>query len=319
MTIKEAILASLEHFNEPANAREVYEKIVALKLYHFEKGKTPYNTVQALLGTFIREGDERIKRTKVDKEFKYYLAKKEESIQFEEIHTLVDLYKNKNKPKSNQQTYHERDLHILLSTFLREKGIYAKTIFHEASSSKTGDQVWIHPDMIGIEFQNPPTDSTFELLKATNPGKSLRISSYELKKEIKSDNELKQSYFQAVSNSSWANFGYLVALNYNDNLLKEMERLNKSFGIGFIELNANPYSSKVKFQAAYRDLDYTTIDKLCVNPGFSQFIELIAKYISAPKAYIEPSRDSLENLCDPILANDQEIDAYCKKHHIPQD
>ena len=65
----------------------------------------------------------------------------------------------------------------------------------------------------------------------------------EIKKEINTDYELKKSYFQAVSNSSWANYGYLVALEISDNLKDEMERLNQSFGIGIIELKSNPYES----------------------------------------------------------------------------
>ena len=77
----------------------------------------------------------------------------------------------------------------------------------------------------------------------------------ELKREISSDNELKQAYFQAVSNSSWANYGYLVALEFSDDLLDEIERLNQSFGVGIIKLNANPYQSKVLFPAKYKNLD----------------------------------------------------------------
>ena len=35
-----------------------------------------------------------------------------------------------------------------------------------------------------------------------------------------------------------------------DNLLEEMSRLNQSFGIGIIELNANPFQSKILFPAS---------------------------------------------------------------------
>lgn len=36
--------------------------------------------------------------------------------------------------------------------------------------------------------------------------------------------------------SSWANYGYLVALEISDSLKDEMQRLNQSFGISIIEL-----------------------------------------------------------------------------------
>jgi len=55
---------------------------------------------------------------------------------------------------------------------------------------------------------------------------TFKISSYELKREINSDAELKKAFFQAVSNSSWANYGYLVALEFSGTLKDEMERLN---------------------------------------------------------------------------------------------
>lgn len=43
--------------------------------------------------------------------------------------------------------------------------------------------------------------------------------------------------FQAVSNSSWANEGYLVVLQEIDSeVLSELRRLNQSFGIGVIKL-----------------------------------------------------------------------------------
>ncbi len=45
---------------------------------------------------------------------------------------------------------------------------------------------------------------------------------------------LKNIIFQAVSKSSWANYGYLVALGNSDNLQDEMQRLHESFGIGII-------------------------------------------------------------------------------------
>ncbi len=51
---------------------------------------------------------------------------------------------------------------------------------------------------------------------------------------------LREYYFQAVSNSSWANEGYIVALDIDedDSFFAELKRLNNAFGIGVIKLNA---------------------------------------------------------------------------------
>ena len=144
------------------------------------------------------------------------------------------------------------------------------------------------------------------------------MSSYELKKEINSDSELKKAYFQAVSNSSWANYGYLVAFEFSDNLYEEMERLNQSFGIGIIELNANPYQSKILFPASYRDLDFKTIDKLCkMNNEFENFIVQVEKLMTASEKYLMGAEKELDEFCDTYFANDTEVENYCTENHIP--
>ncbi|OAV75653.1 hypothetical protein Barb7_00703 [Bacteroidales bacterium Barb7] len=153
--------------------------------------------------------------------------------------------------KDEKKTYGERDLHKLLSTYLKSTGVYSKTIFHELSNSKDNNQIWTHPDMVGIKFLNLQTKVSQNFLKYINRIDTFKLHSYELKREINNDSELKKAFFQAVSNSSWANYGYLVAFDFSESLTEEMERLNQSFGIGFIELNANPYQSKILFSAKY--------------------------------------------------------------------
>ncbi|WP_308603955.1 hypothetical protein [uncultured Fibrobacter sp.] len=86
-----------------------------------------------------------------------------------------------------------------------------------------------------------------------------------MKKEIKWSN-LKECYFQAVSNSSWANEGYLVALKYETEpeFMEEMRRLNNAFGIGFIRLDSdNIDESEILFPATTRNfVDWDTLNRL---------------------------------------------------------
>lgn len=102
--------------------------------------------------------------------------------------------------------------------------------------------------------------------------------SFELKRELNFSN-LRESFFQAVSNSSWANEGYLVAaeINATDDFLDELKRLSTSFGIGVIQLNlTDPDSSELLFPARSKDmLDWDTINKLTINPDFEEFIKRI--------------------------------------------
>ena len=167
-------------------------------------------------------------------------------------------------------------------------------------------------------FLNLQTKASQNFLKSINRVDTFKLSSYELKREINSDSELKKAYFQAVSNSSWANYGFLVAFEFSDNLYEEMARLNQSFGIGVIELNANPYQSKVLFPAVYRDLDFKTIDKLCkINNEFERFIEQTEKLLTASEKYITGAEKELDEFCDTYFSNDSDIEKYCKEKNIP--
>jgi len=218
---------------------------------------------QRFLGDFIRNGDTRVNRIKRENStYWYYLAKNEEIIGIE-ILTGETIKLEEAKLKVNNadksKSYDVRDLHKLLSSYLKNTSIYSKTIFHEQSNGKDNNQIWTHQDMVGIKFLNLQTKVSQNFLKSINRVATFKLHSYELKKEINNDSEMKKAYFQAVSNSSRTNFGYFVAFEFSDSLTKEMERLNQSFGIGVIELNANPYQSKVLFPAKYRDLDFKTI------------------------------------------------------------
>ena len=142
------------------------------------------------------------------------------------------------------------------------------------------------------------------------------IYSYELKRRIESDYQLKQYYFQALSNSSWANFGYLVAFEINDDLDEEMERLNNAFGIGIILMQVN--DSKILYPAKEKQLDYKTIGKLNnLNPDFCEFIKKLSKVMNASKDYTSDARNSFEKICDKIFESDEEQEQYCKDNNIP--
>jgi len=321
MTIKEAIIKSLDDIKGLTNYMEVYNHIMKHEYYNFESGKTPWSTISALLGDFIRKGDMRVKRIKQDGgTYAYYLTKNEQNIGIEILSGNLDTQTEKSKKSDKTKTYEERDLHKLLSSYLKNTDTYSKTIFHEQSNGKDNNQIWTHPDMVGIKFLNLQSKVSQNFLKSINRVDTFKLSSYELKREINSDSELKKAFFQAVSNSSWANYGYLVAFEFSDSLMDEMGRLNQSFGIGIIELNPNPYQSKVLFPAVYRDLDFKTIDKLCkMNKEFEKFIEQTEKLMTASEKYASGVEKELDEFCDEYFENDTEVEKYCKEKNIPSE
>lgn len=319
-TIKEAVLQSLEDLKKPSTKTKIYNHIRD-KEYFIFGGRTPSGTVSSILGNFIKYGDSRVKRIKRDNVWAYYLVKYEEEIEEEII--PVDYEKDCSSKKPNtSETFRERDLHKLLNSYLNSKSdtqVYSKTIYHEKSKfSKEPNQTWTNPDMVSVKFLNLKTKTSRKFIKAINQINSFELSSYELKKEINNDSELKKHFFQAVSNSSWANFGYLVVFEYSDNLSDEMERLNQSFGIGIIKLNSNPFQSKVLFAAKYKELDFKTIDKICnMNNDFNQFIEKIEKLLTSEERHYTNTENELIEFCDEYFENDAAIKKYCEEKNIP--
>lgn len=314
MTIKEAILLSLRDLNEPSTYKTIYNNLVEKGYYPFSpSAKTPEATVSGLLSEFISKGDTRVKRTNSKSGFLYYLTENEDKIEIQP----VDDYQVPAKTK--KESYLERDLHPLISSYLKSKKIFSKTIFHEKSNGNESHQKWIHPDMIGIKLLNLSTKQSNDLMKITNKNDTFKITSYEIKREINSDYELKKCYFQAVSNSTWSNYGYLVAYNFDSSLFEEMERLNQSFGIGLIELSNNPYESKILFPSKYKELDFKTIDKLCkINDDFRKFIEYTEKILTADDKYFDQTLQSFSQFCDKTFNNDTEIVDYCREKNIPE-
>lgn len=318
MTIKTAILQSLDDLKKKLSTpRDVYNHIINHEYYYFEAGKTPKQTVSSLLGAFIKNNDTRVGRIKGNGNFYlYYLTKYEQNLNLDE-----PLISNSKKQVKNK--YGEKGLHMLLSSYLKSNNVFSKTIPHEKSkSSKDENQIWIHPDMVGISYLNIDSIVNKRFIKVVDSSNTFKLTSYEIKREIKTDYELKKCYFQTVSNSSWANYGYLVVFEINKSveLSEEMKRLNDSFGIGIIELKANPFESKVLFQSKLRKLDFKTIDKLCkVNKEYENFISINERILTIDEKNHQSVEKDLDDFCDKYLEKESEIEAYCEKHNIPKD
>lgn len=216
------------------------------------------------------------------------------------------------------KTYKERSLHRLLSNYLLSENIHSKTIFHESSNRQDQTQKWVHPDMVGVKFNEFQESATLNLLKAAQTKEYIDLYSYELKRSIDNDHQLKEYYFQALSNSSWANYGYLVAFEISDDLKEEMERLNRSFGIGIIKLSPYLNNTEILYQARKNELDYYTIDKLCrINPDYKNFIIKTSKVLNVQTEMFEEIKSSLERFCDKGFASEDELLEYCKENNIP--
>lgn len=182
----------------------------------------------------------------------------------------------------NIKDFHEREFHPFLNFYLHKTlGIAAKTIYQEKSTNSIkGENEWIHPDMVGFDL---PTSNWNE--KVVNMCDNYHIPkvvlySFELKKEI-TMSSLREDYFQAVSNSSWSNEGYLVATKIDtddEKLIQKMNRLCISFGIGIMLLNLNhPEKSEILFEAKRKEnIDGEAVNHLFeINQDFKEFLKTV--------------------------------------------
>ncbi|GAB4486237.1 MAG: hypothetical protein OHK0045_05090 [Raineya sp.] len=158
--------------------------------------------------------------------------------------------------QTQQSSLKEIDLHPILAQFLfRRLGVYSKTIQATKIIKRTQKSLtWTNPDMVGVKpiilNWNDFFRNEVEKLGLFS-NKVLEFYSFEIKLKIDKAN-LVESYFQAVSNSSWANFNYLAVedLEMKPSFIDELKRLNKGYGIGIIRLDVQkPQESTIIVEA----------------------------------------------------------------------
>ncbi|WQY87743.1 COG2958 family protein [Helicobacter pylori] len=276
----EIIQSVLEAIKEPIKVTEIYDKAKEL----FEKGEitnmfdcggeTPHQSVNSYIYTALKKGEE-LPFKKVQ-ENPVLIALKG---------TAKELGLNAQKP--SDKIAHERDLHPFLTYMaINNENLkcYTKTIFHEESSkSPKGMDRWLYPDMVGVRFLHAEW-SNENLIAFSKKFDTLpvKLVSFELKKEISVHN-CRECYFQAISNSSWANEGYLVGRHidtHNPQLMDLLKRLHASFGIGVIDLRTDEDKSTILLNAKYKEkIDYTVASELSAkNEKFSGFLKSVVDY-----------------------------------------
>ena len=214
------------------------------------------------------------------------------------------IQKAQEKEIEEKYKFKERELHPLLVNFLKNDdnfNIRAKTIHHESSrKEEKGKNKWNYPDIVGVSFpfdNEEMKEETLNLLQNINQIQ-YKLYSFELKIIINFSN-LKECYFQAVSNSSWANEGYLVVFDINENVIDELKRLNASFGIGVIQLDIENLKPKVILPSSQRELDIETLNMLVEeSPDFSKFIEDINRHIKAKAGKLGNITDNFDKVFD---------------------
>ena len=293
----------LERKNEALNPNQMYHiaNEMGLTKELNLNGKTPWASFAARIYMDIKENPNSIFEVVATKPMLIKLKNQDVNLKIQ----------TQNEIKEPKTSYSERDLHPLLTRFVFANDsfkAYTKTIYHESSiKTKKGMDKWLYPDIVGVSFEYK--DYQKELNKFIGKFSSLpiKIYAFEMKKHL-SVSSFREYYFQAVSNSSWANEGYLVALDIDESdeeLMDLMKRLSYSFGIGVISLNSqNVDESVILARAEFREnLDYSVMNELSMkNPDFKKFLESVEEF-NIEKEYRSKSE------FDEVLDNDK-LDNY---------
>jgi hypothetical protein len=231
---------------------------------------------------------------------KYYYTDKSETAEVE----VTELIETGPSLEGKASKRKETDLYPVLYKYMKseEPSVNTRRIDEKKSSNKQGKSGnhWLHPDLVGLEV----LDSSWEqgvrdCVKVLN-GERAKLWSFEVKLLVNRSN-VRECFFQAVSNSSWAHFGYLVAEEFEEKTRKELRLLSAAHGIGIIQLDCDdPTESQILIPAAERnEVDWDAANRLAVeNADFKDFLKLVKQFYQIgevkPADWPEPKNETKE-------------------------
>lgn len=122
----------------------------------------------------------------------------------------------------------ESNLYPMLAMYLRSQhNVFAKRIDEKKSSNSRGPNgnKWLFPDLAGMEDLGGEWAPAIQKCVREYGDKRARLWSFEVKILLNRSN-VREAWFQTVSNSSWANFGYLAASQIDTDVIRELRMLS---------------------------------------------------------------------------------------------
>jgi len=313
-TFNRLIFDVLDTTKIPMSSQEIWDKAVELGLDSKvgTTGKTPWATINARLYLNIKEESEKSMYVQVSRRPARFILRKHEGNAF--AVPAIGLRIGETEEPNEKPKFNERDLHPLLVKFMRTAASFncvIKTIYHENSTRRTkGANEWLHPDLVGVYFPFEDYLPETTTLQTHLSVSTVNLFAFEMKIQLNFSN-LRQSFFQAVSNTSWAHEGYLVCLKLDEDrdFINELQRLSNSFGIGVIKLNAKSiHESDILFQAQLKEeIDWDTVNRLADDsPDFRKFISDLTEDIKLSK---------VKSSYDKVL-DDEEYEQHLREKKI---
>ena len=212
----------------------------------------------------------------------YYYTTQTDEAETVELEAVIE-------KSANQDIPLEHELYPILTKYLKaEHGIHSMRIDERKSTNLRGPKgnEWLYPDVVAME--NLLVNWSQEIIDCSHHygDKKAMLWSFEVKRIINCSN-IRSAYFQSVSNSSWANLGYLVAGQLDESAIDELRMLYSLHGIGFILLDVNnPSDSEIIIPARKKsDLDWDSMNRIAeANKDFKRYLEEIKNFCLTGKA-----------------------------------
>lgn len=209
---------------------------------------------------------------------------------WEENPEVIDVVDNHDEPEEPEvdtplvfQSLSEHDLYPLLIEYLsKDLDLYCQRIDERKSKNShgSGGNHWLHPDVVALEPLDRGWDEIVRSCVRSGNHSSVRLWSFEVKKHLTKGN-VRKYFFQAVSNSSWANFGYLVATGLNSDVEGELQMLSSLHGIGVLILDTESlFDSQILIPAQEKsNVDWQSANRIVTeNSDFHHYIEQVGIY-----------------------------------------
>ncbi|HFP9398618.1 TPA: COG2958 family protein [Klebsiella michiganensis] len=197
-------------------------------------------------------------------------------------------------PSTDTVSFTEHELYPLLIAYLsEEEELLCRRIDEKRSSNNKGlgANHWLYPDIVALQPLDKGWDIVVQNCVRYSEGRLTRLWSFEVKRQLNRSN-VRECFFQAVSNSSWAHFGYLVVTEINEDkqrgVERELQMLCALHGIGVILLNPqDPSNSQTLIPARERtSIDWQSVNRLVIeNKDFKEFIDLVSDYHQTGKVH----------------------------------
>lgn len=183
----------------------------------------------------------------------------------------------------------EHALYDPLQRFLSEElGVVSRRIRESTSANRRGrnGNKWLHPDIVGMLAPGQEWHDVVRQCSMAMPTRKAKLVAIEVKLRLTAGT-VRESFFQAVSNSLWANSAYLVATEVKgEDTFAELTTLCSLHGVGYISLDHdNPSESRILIPARDRDeVDWASANRIAAENGdFREFLGHVLNYLQTGK------------------------------------